>query len=360
MGITQIVQVLGSPLDVLDGEEKVEMKRAYIGALAAGREPHPNFLDPYEALIHLDPFLSGNACERAGKVPIETWLTPKPVVADLPLVTSASYKAFLEGNGCAWYSEVAGNFVSEILPNPFLMIGVDHSQTGGIVRTLSRRLGAEQLSVVILDAHLDMFDFELLYPVQRVLMAKDGYNFPRQPLYNNSFYGCGSFLKSLIEERAVFPENLFVIGVTDYPKQIPRDAEIQEVGQYIQTYMTVIEAGVNVVPKVQAESSEDGLFQVLNRIKTPYVYVSIDMDVGAFSTSHAVRFLNTVGMEEAGLYRTVKTIRDVLEAKHLKCLGMDLMEMDVHFAGTILGGVMERSYEIASWIIHMLAPTIIR
>jgi arginase family enzyme len=358
MGMAQRVKVFGSSLDALDGEEKVALKRAYINALIAKREPYPNFLDPYEALINFDPVLTSNGCIAVGGVPTESWVTPKPLVGDLPAITSDAYRQFLEGNGCRRYADITGNVVARILPGPFVMIGVDHSLTGGVVRALSERLSPERLSLIVLDAHLDIFDFELLYPAQQKLMANQGYGSYAPEPYRNSFYGCGNFLKYLLAENSILPENLFVVGVNDYPGNISEHEKDPDIGPYVQAHRGVVERGVHVVPRAEAESSKGELAVVLSRINTPYVYVSIDLDVGAFSATRAVRFLNTVGMEESAIYRTVEAIRDVIETRHVSCVGFDLMEMDVHFAETVIGGVRDRSYEIASHIMGILLPVL--
>jgi arginase family enzyme len=359
MAMAEKIKVFGSALDVLDGEDKVELKRAYISALRAERDLHPNYLDPFDAICTLDRGLFETGCEKAGRVPIETWLTPKPLCQDLSKVTSENYKAFLEGNGCRRYSEVAGNFVNEILPSPFAMIGVDHSQTGGIVQELSKQYGSEQISLVVLDAHLDMFDFDLLYKVQTRLLERAGQevDLPKT-LYKNNFYSCGNFLKHLLDEKAILPENLFVIGVADHPSQALEDERDPEVIRYLHAYVSLVEQGVKIIPRAEADAPDDGMSRVLSGIKTPYAYISVDMDVGAFSSTCAVRFLSTVGMEEKVMYRTIETIKDAMDHGKVRCLGFDLMELDVHFAGHLVRGVRDRSYDIASHIVRMLLPTL--
>jgi arginase family enzyme len=358
--MTEKVKFFGSSLDVLDGCEKVDIKRAYISALCAGRDLEPNFLNPYDGISSLAPGLFEKICEKVGEVPVETWLTPKPLCQDLFKVTSENYKTFLEGNGCQRYSELTGDFVNEILPSPFVMIGVDHSQTGGILRKLSEHYGPEQISLVILDAHLDMFDFDLLYTVQKRLLGGEGEGFllrPREAPYNNSFYSCGNFLKYLLDEKALLPENLFVIGVTDYPSRVSIVDEGPEVKRFLHAYASVIEQGVQIIPKAEVESPDNKGLKRLNNIKTPYVYISVDMDIGSFSSTCAVRFLNTGGMGENFIYKTVKAIKDVMDRRNVCCLGFDIMELDAHFAGYFIRGVKDRSYEIASNIIQVLLPT---
>jgi arginase family enzyme len=349
-------KIFGASLDPLDAIERVEMKRAYTSAISEGIDIQPNFLDPYEGVCSANSDLFDVLCERAGKVPIETWLAPKPEPQDLSKVTSDNYKVFLENNGCYQYSAAAGQFLDAILPNPFVMIGVDHSQTGGIVRRLSMEYGSDQISLVVLDAHTDMFDFNLLYAIQGELLRKQGFGdrLPRT-LYTNDFYGCGSFLRSLIDEGAILPGNLFLIGVTDHPDRHAGSSEDPEIMRYIDAYDSILRRGIRVVPKADVESSIERVPEMLSAINTPYVYLSIDMDVGAFLTTCAVRFLNIVGIAEDCLYRVVKTVKDVVNQKNARLIGMDLMELDVHYAGYVIAGERDRSYEIAGNLIRMLA-----
>jgi arginase family enzyme len=350
------IKVFGAALDPLDGRDRVEIKRAYLSALLAGIDLEPNFRDPYEGICSVAPSLFERDCEKAGKVPIETWLSPKPQCEDLPKVTSDNYRAFLESNGCLTESEKVVDFVKACLPVPFLMIGVDHSQTGGAVRALSEHYGPAQISLIVLDAHTDMFDFNLLYTVQSEFLRRLGLgNRLPETLYSNNFYGCGNFLESLLEERVIFPRNLFLIGATDYPFGWA-DSGDPHLKSYIEAYKGILKRGVNIIPKAEVESNNGKLPRVLSTIKTPYVYVSVDMDVGAFLSTCAVRFLNTAGMAEQSLYRTIRIVKDVIKVKDVRCIGLDLMELDVHHAGYFINGERDRGYEIASNIIGTLLP----
>jgi arginase family enzyme len=353
--MSEKIKIFGTALDPLDGPERVEIKRAYTMALSSGIKIEPNYLDPYEGICSANPDLFEAACEKAGKVPIETWLTPKPGPTDLLKVTGDNYKAFLESNGCYHYSKTAGNFLDAILPNPFVLLGVDHSQTGGIVRRLSGKYGPDQISLIVIDAHTDMFDFDLLYTIQGELLRKQGLG-DRLPktLYSNTFYGCGNFLKSLLAEGAVLPQNLYLLGVTDYPDQTISLAKDAEMMQYVDTYDSFGRNGVKIIPKSEIESSIENVSKVLDTLSTPYVYLSIDMDAGAFLTTFAVRFLNTIGMAEDCFYRLVKTVKDSVAGKKARIIGMDLMELDIHYAGYVIQGKRDRSYEIAGNLIRMV------
>ncbi len=350
------IKVFGAALDPLDAIDRVEIKRAYLRALLAGTDLAPNFRDPYEGICSVAPRLFESVCEKAGKAAIDTWLCPRPECEDLPKVTSANYKAFLESNGCLTESEKVADFVKACLPAPFLMIGVDHSQTGGAVRALSEHYGPEQISVIVLDAHTDMFDYDLVYPVQRELLRRMGSrNRLPETLYGNNFYGCGNFLGFVLEERVIFPQNLFLVGVTDYPFGWA-DSGDPHIKNYIEAYEGILKRGVNIITKDDVESNNGKLQRMLSTIKTPHVYVSVDMDVGAFFSTCAVRFANTVGMAEQSLYRTVRIIEEAIRNKDVSCIGLDLMELDVHHAGYFISGSRDRGYEIGSNIIATLLP----
>jgi arginase family enzyme len=355
------IKFFGAALDPLDAENRVHLKRAYISALQSGRNLDPDYKDPYDALCRLDPGLFRGKCEKAGHVPVESWLTTKPAAQDLPLVTPGAYKSFLEDDGCRRCSARVGSFLDGILPAPFVMIGVDHSLTGGVVGRLSQQYGPDNLSLVVLDAHTDLFDFEISYPVQKKMLERTG-NPVLLPemLYNNRFYGCGNFLNYLLDDAVLLPENLYLIGVTDRPDERWVDDNDLEITRYVRAYEAVIEAGVNILSKQELEADPDCLAAFLERIRTPNAYVSIDMDVGAFASTHAVRFLNTVGLAEEAFCRAVEAVRGGLARKGTHLLGFDIMEVDTHFAGFPVTGTHDRSYEMASKVIRLLLPGLVR
>jgi arginase family enzyme len=357
----ETTQIFGAALDALDGTEKVDIKRAYVSALINHIEINPNYLDPYEAISFLNPGFSANSFEKIGKVPIETWLTPKPLIRDLSDISSEKYKAFLESNGCRRYADLVGDYMNGILPSQFIMLGVDHSQTGGVVRKLAQYYGKDQISVIVLDAHTDMFDYDLLCAAQIRFMEREaGFYLPSFSEaiagYQNRFYGCGNFLKALIDENVILPENLFLIGVTDYPTRSDETEDDPAITRYIDSYMGILEQGVKIFSKREVESAYETIMSVLKNIKTQYVYVSVDMDVGAFVSTSAVRFPNTLGMTEELIYRTVGSIKASIDSNNIYCVGLDLMEIDVHFAGYPRRGVTDRAYDVASNIISIMHP----
>jgi len=66
---------------------------------------------------------------------------------------------------------------------------------------------------------------------------------------------------------------------------------------------------------------------ILNHIKTPYVYVSIDLDIGARNGIEAVRFLEREGLNERQIYRLVDLLRSLF-SRGIRLAGMDLSEIN--------------------------------
>lgn len=348
------MQVFGSSLDVLDIPERVEIKRAYVQAVCEGLMAE-SYADPCEAVVKiaLDPLPAGWSLQEP--VPVETWLTPKPECSDLPLVTVESYRQFLETDGCLIHSTRVASRVAGIVPERFVMIGVDHSQTGGAVRALARRYGARNLSVIVLDAHFDVNDHAAIRAAARWFGGDDGPADPVPP-YACRFYHCGNFLGRLIEEGTLAPENLFVFGVADHPGDDPAALRAPELQDYVTTYFGYLEQGATVVPKQRIQRDLKAVEDTLRLVKTPYVYVSVDMDVGAYTSHCGVRFPETVGMSEEHILGTVRLIEDLIRRSGMTWVGADLMEMDVHFAGVYeRDGRQDRTYDVAAQILRIIA-----
>jgi arginase family enzyme len=92
---------------------------------------------------------------------------------------------------------------------------------------------------------------------------------------------------------------------------------------------------------------------ILNHIKTPYVYVSIDLDIGARNGVKAVRFLEREGLNERQIYRLVDCLRGLL-LKEIRLAGMDLTEINPRQAGGPPPTGEDQTYRVATNIIKKL------
>ena len=92
-------------------------------------------------------------------------------------------------------------------------------------------------------------------------------------------------------------------------------------------------------------SSPTKVRNILKRIDTPHMYVSIDMDVGAGNALHGVRFTNSRGLNEKQIYRI---------SGGVNLIGMDLTEFNPRSADPSSVPSGDRTYRIAANLIRKL------
>lgn len=358
----------GVPFDPDDREERCLIKRAYIYALTRGHIPMPNFLTPYEALIHyLNDIFMDKRFIKLGEIPIESWLRPKPSPKDLPMINPEAFSAFLAADCCRDYAEIVNMFVRrKVLPNKFVMIGVDHSSTGGCLKALSSFYGAENLGVIILDSHFDALHIGLrksLFSYARehnvpIIMPSPSANCLESSLDSDfpETYNSGSFLRYLLEEKIILPENLMVVGVSDYPSKDLEKIDDERIKRWVDEYKRFEDEGVTFLPRNRLR--EEGLGPLktfLGKLRKSYVYVSLDIDVMSFRGVYAARVLNAIGLEPDEVYGVIETIERYVTNKEVELVGFDLMEIDVHSANAHLkNGVVDKTYDISKTIIKRM------
>ncbi|MHA1404866.1 MAG: arginase family protein [Candidatus Helarchaeota archaeon] len=332
------IKAFGVALDASDSPRSLMIKHAYMEKLAKNKVKLPDYLDPHDAfkaLIRLDEI------EFVGKVPVETWLTPKPRPEDALLVSPIDFRIFLDSNGAFEYFEKTELFVREkILPDMPLLITPDHSPTGGVLKALSDHHGSDQISTIVFDAHFDAIpstirlklaqyakenQVETLLPDQKEFIDVSKAEIPAS-------YNCGTFLLHVLQNRIVHPSNLFLVGVSDYPVEQMRNISDERVQNFVNEYLKHERDGVTFLPKSDDQeamiSDFDGL---LAKIKTPYVYISFDVDVSAFEAVLATRFLDVFGLKLHVLIEMAKSINKCLASKKFELIGLDFNEIDVHF-----------------------------
>jgi arginase family enzyme len=312
-----IVRLFGAALDALDDSERVGLKQAYLRARAEGHLPSGLPEDPYDALAFRVTEGSGGNVELAGKLALPGWLTPRPSPQFEHQVTPERYRAFIRDdrirdwmNACALYVE------EEILPHVPCMIAVDHAMTAGPLRALSSCHGPETLTVVVLDSHLDAVLWELRVPDTEAAAGAGV----------SGAHNCGSFLAGLLEEGVLLPENLFVVGVSDFP------ALGTTTPAYERAYLSLVERGVHIYSRDQAATSSfpDELARDLSGNRGTRLYVSLDADAGALACMNAVRFLDTRGLSETCLLGLASRLRNLVDSGRFVLAGLDVAEVDVH------------------------------
>ncbi|MEM2369596.1 MAG: arginase family protein [Candidatus Bathyarchaeia archaeon] len=296
---------------------------------------------------------------------MDSWLTPKPSFKDLSLINPESYSAFLAAGCCRDYAEMVNLFVKrKVLPNKFVMIGVDHSSTGGCLKALSSFYGIENLGVIILDSHFDALPIRLR---KSLFSYFKGHNIPTLMPYANNVedvleldtpetYNSGSFLRYLLEERIILPENTIIVGPADYPGEELEKIEDESVKKWINEYRQFEKEGVTILPRVRLRKEGTGpLKAFLSNLRAPYIYISLDIDVMSFEGVYAARILNTRGLEPEEVYKILEIVREYIIQEGIDLIGFDLMEIDVHTANAHLkNGTVDRTYEISKIIIKKI------
>jgi arginase family enzyme len=335
-----MIKIFGAAFDPLDLQERVDVKSAYLHYLKfQGGTPGGDFLDPFSYLeSHLNNgHPPSEKVEWIGRFPVESWLTPKPSISDLGYISKEAYSDFLDRNGCRDYYnkllEYLGRNMDSCIP---VMIGVDHCLTGGVVKYLRERY--DQFNVLVFDSHCDLIDFE----TRRRYFGLSWEDSSNSGV-GKDIYECGSFLCHLLREDIIRPENLWIVGSQDL-HHLKQQAETL----FTQRILPWIDQGLHIIPK-------DDLIRrgVPQEIKGP-TYISFDMDLGSLSSVLATRFLNYIGLDREQFLNLVGEVSGRIKAKSMDLIGLDIMEIDVHFLEAEIDGEQDYTVEIASEIIDKI------
>jgi arginase family enzyme len=328
-------KVFGVALDASDDPWTLELKLA---AMCAGQNGAGDLLaDPYGAIA---PQLvrDNQHLEAIGRFPLPSWLTPRPLPSDGHLVTKKQMEAYVTNEGLLEMSKQLKTFVQKrVFPGRPIMLGVDHSATGGVIAALSEELGPENLSVVVLDQHFDGLPLSLrMGPELAARLAHTGgTSAPLPDMLDGNEYCCGNFWKHLMDGGVVLPHNLLFLGVADYPEGDP----VHGWERFRENYLAFEARGCNYFPLRRFEGRYlNGLKRFIEgRIRTPNVYVSLDLDVGAYCSVHAARYMDRTGIEREALLNVARVIADYGRSGKFRLVGLDVMEFNVHFLGIETG-----------------------
>ena len=236
-------------------------------------------------------------------------------------------ETYVSGGGMLEVSEQVKRFVKgNVFPGQPIMLGVDHSATGGVVSALSEEMGAENLSVLVLDQHFDGLPLALRLEPRVV----EQLNYDPSVLEDNA-YSCGNFWRHLIDAGTVKPENLIFVGVADYPGE-----EVSPEWQlFRESYLDLEARGCHFFPlKAFHGAYVERLRRfITDNLSAPNLYVSLDLDVGAYRAVHAARYMDRMGMDKDTLMDVAHIIAGLCRTGKLRLCGMDMMEFNMHFLG---------------------------
>jgi arginase family enzyme len=339
-----MIKIFGAAFDPLDLSERIDLKMAYLNWLKTHRISKNTFLDPYDFLKNRQKkgflekrYPAFNEIEWIGKFPIESWLRPKPSISDIKAISQKKYTEFLNNNGCYGYYNKLVDYLAKNMGSSIpVMVGVDHCLTGGVLRYLKEKYS--DFNVLIFDSHCDMIDLE----TQKIYFGPY-LKYLNEPLIGEDIYECGSFLCHLLNENIIKPENLWIMGTQDLD-QFKKSAE----PLYSKKILPWIKRGVHIISK-----SDLILSGIPDEIKGQ-TYISFDMDLGSLSSVFATRFLNYIGLNVEQILGLIHKLSEKIRTRKIELVGLDIMEVDIHFLGANIGDNKDRTDEIMSEIIDRL------
>ncbi|MBN1786676.1 MAG: arginase family protein [Candidatus Methanofastidiosa archaeon] len=331
------VVVFGVPLDPDEREDVVMMKND------PKLRSSIRVKDPYTAVSERLSFKK----ELIGSAPVEPWLTPFPPDEMLFMCTVENYVTFIDCDGCWEYAMAIKDSMGDLVGDRrSLMIAVDHSAACASMIRSSEAYGKEDCGIIIFDSH-----FDGILPSYRCgLIQHDIDTNPNSPfdpddpfIFGRSeSFNADSFLFKLIDEKYVLPENVMVVGVSDYPSAKAEKLGDERVSRYIDFYHGYEERGVTVIPKERLRANPR-LFD-MGKLDVGNLHVSIDVDVGSRMALHGARFIDYKGLSEREIFNLLGGIR----TSGKRIVSADISEIDVWKAGRMFSGKKDRTYEIAS------------
>ena len=344
----------GCPMDCDEKYDAIEDKRT-------GLRSSEKTYDPLRAVMAVlsDNGRMPDGCREIGSLEVPPWLLPNPPASERSRIASEEFIGFIDRDGCRDMAETVKRFVAEkVLPDIPCMVGIDHCLTGGAFEAVVDYYGKDAVSLVVIDTHTDAVPMSALSDAIQYDMDTNPQSVydPADPfLYNRpDSYNASSFLHHLVKDGIVQPRDLYVLGVSDYPDKKTFRIKDPRIRRYAGVFSDLKKSGCTILAKKECLSSPKKLKALLAKIRTPYVYVSVDMDIGAMNAVEGVRFRNWKGMDEKGICKLVDAVAEIATGK-ASLAGMDVMEMDPRRAGEIFESGRDRTYEIAANIISRVA-----
>jgi arginase family enzyme len=342
----------GCPLDGDERHESIQEKLSLMGT--------PGVVDdPYEGIMKIiRQEVNPEIWSEKGSLDVPGWLRPIPPLANEEKIRTETFVDFVDHGGFETYAQQVGDFIAtNIFPNIPCMLVVDHSLTGGAFKKLIELYRPEDIALIVLDSHTDaipmsvmagMIQYDIDTNPDTVHDRHDPFLYSRKDSYNAS-----SFLHYLLTEEVLKPQNLYLIGISDYPPKHAFRIKDPRIENYVNIFSELKRKGVTILTKNDFLTSPSKVKNSLSHIKSPYVYISIDLDIGARNGVEGVRFLERQGLNERQIYRLVDFLRNLL-SNGICLAGMDLMEINPRKAGGYHPTGEDQTYRIAANIITKL------
>ncbi|MCQ5340111.1 MAG: arginase family protein [Candidatus Methanomethylicia archaeon] len=327
-------------IDPDEGSDSINKK---INSIILGKKPK----NPIEIILKLKE-IQGIDIKYHGELPVESWLSIYPDEEDLIMLTPINFEVFLDSDGCREYRNKVRDFVKN-MEKP-LMIGIDHSMSGGVIDELSNRFN--DLTLMVFDSHFDGIPSPIRNNLISYMMENEsnyeayGYkakDYVFSPIGRKNSYNSGSFLYHLFYEGII--EKIIVFGPMDYPSEKLEKIKDSRVREFVDQYKTLEKEGIKIIHRriIDSLGVEEAIKSILSYLSNN-VYISIDIDIGARKALYGSKFLNVEGLKEVEIYKALLLIFE----KNVNIIGLDIMEIDPWNAEN------DRTYNICGNIIRLL------
>jgi arginase family enzyme len=342
----------GCPLDCDEKYDSIQEKLNGLWTMGKSDDP----FDEVMALIR--PEVQQDLWREIGSVNVPTWLRPKPRGEDISKLNTENIITFIDENGCKRIAADVADIVSKkILPDIPCMIGIDHSLTGGVYKSLAEFYGRDNVSLIVIDSHTDAIPMSALSDAIQydIDTNPDSVHDPGDPfLYGRpDSYNASSFIHHMAAEGILNPKNLYIFGVSDYPDKKSFRIKDPRISRYTGAYADMKRNGAKIMTKKECTQSPQRLKALLQMISTSHVYISIDMDIGAINAVEGVRFRNWKGLSEDRIYKLVDALNNLFSRK-IQLAGMDITEFDQRRSGEIYPAGRDRTFRIAANLIKKI------
>jgi len=352
IGEEKRITFFGCPLDSDERDESILEKMA-IGGI------HPEKSDPYPFIMDiLRREVGSQRWSELFSIDVPGWLKAIPSLDNMGQISTEKFVGFIDSGGCKEYSELVARLITErIYPDIPCMLGIDHSLTYGAFAALSELYGPNTISLVILDSHLDAVPVDIIseavqYDIESNPNSVHDRNDPY--LYNRpKSLNASTFIDFILSQSYIQPPDLYVIGISDYPPKKAFRIKDKRIQNYVKQYSGLRNKGACIITKKDISTNFVKLKHLLKKIKTPYVYISIDMDVGSRNAVEGVRFKDWMGLNESQLMSVVDQLKEAIP-NSTDLVGLDIMEMNPRIAGNINNTEEDRTYEIAAKLVKKL------
>jgi len=336
---------IDAPFDPDEREPRIETKKQYA---LNGYKGIP-FKDPFDGIIQYFP---SSRIEK-DVLNIEPWLLGAPDPICLDLLTPLSFISFIDANGCLEYANNLCELIEKNSDKTPVMVGIDHSLTGGSIKAITHRIKNTDISLLIFDSHFDAVTSDVRCGLIQYDIENNPASIhnPYDPFIRDrvNSYNTDSFLNYIVEEEVIPFENVYVIGVSDYPPPIALEIDDPRVKAYVNLYTGLIEKGINVIRK--EDILKNNLHDMIKDISTSHIYISFDVDICGNSSVDGARFMDGyVGLYERDLRKVLFSIYK-LAKRGVKLAGIDISEIDIYTAENKYRGKRDKTYSIFSSIL---------